>query len=65
MTTLRTNLMTALQLRLSSLGHVLVNGELAMLCDDIEAQIALDAQAQADANTDLGNNPDPPIVPGQ
>lgn len=65
MSVMKNNLFTAINNRLSALGHVLTPGEVFMLVGSVETQIAANASAQADAIADLAGWPEPPTVTGQ
>ena len=56
---MRVNIFNAFKTRLVNLGHQLSDSEIYALVDDAETQVAANANAQTDAQTDTGSWPDP------
>jgi hypothetical protein len=58
---LRTQLSSAIALRLSGLGVELQTGQIGAMVDDVELIIAnYVSSIQVEANVDVGQTPDPP-----
>lgn len=62
--TLRLNIISSIQLRMQTLGYRLTPGEISAIVSDAQAQVAADANAQADAIADIAQFPSPPQVLG-